>query len=404
MNELERKEKFIKDAIEKFGNKFDYSKVNPFKNKEKDLVTIICPIHGEFSIHPRNFLNNTEGCPKCCRRRSAINQQSVENKILEENPNIENLNIISSPKIVDKDHIIGTVYCFININNGKIYFGETVKSDYRERFTEHRNKAFTENIINYFYNAIRKYGWDNFNKYIIFQTEILEKTPENRLKLNNIVNDIEKSYIKKFNTMNHNFGYNLTSGGDGILGYQFSEETRKKMSEARKGEKHWNYKNYNNSTSKPVLQFDLDFNFIKEWPSSAEIHRQLNINANNISRCCDNKLDTYKGFIWVRKSDYYDGYLEKFKSRVKCKSNDKEVLQFDFSGKFIASYISAAEASRKMNCNSSLINKAASGKERQGKGFIWIYKNLFSDDLLKEKIEVIKLSKIYKDWLKNQEI
>lgn len=402
MNEVERREKFIKEAKEKFGDKFDYSKVIPFRNKEKDVVTIICPEHGEFQIHPRGFLKSPEGCPKCSRKQMGIRYQTEKNKVSKEKPSIKDLNIILEPKVVKKDKIIGTVYCFVNKQNGKLYFGETVKSDYRERFTEHRNKAFTENIINYFYNAIRKYGWENFDKYVIYQTEILEKTQENRKKLNDIVNEIEKDFIKKYSTTNHNIGYNLTDGGDGVLGYKFSEETRKKLSEARSGEKHWNYGNYNNSTSKPVLQFDLDFNFIKEWPSCAEVQRQLGINSNNISRCCDNKIDTYKNYIWVRKSDYYEGYLEKYKSRAKCKSNDKEVLQYDFSGKFVASYISAAEAGRQLNCNSSLIVKAASGKERQGKGFIWIYKNIFSEELLQEKIEIIKLSKIYKTWLKEQ--
>ena len=36
------------------------------------------------------------------------------------------------------------------------------------------------------------------------------------------------------------------------------------MSKARSGENHWHYGKLNDYNSKKVLQFDLDFNFIKE--------------------------------------------------------------------------------------------------------------------------------------------
>lgn len=55
---------FINKAINKFGNKYDYSKVI-YKNN-KINIKIICSIHGEFEITPDNFLNNSKyGCSKC---------------------------------------------------------------------------------------------------------------------------------------------------------------------------------------------------------------------------------------------------------------------------------------------------------------------------------------------------
>ena len=39
-------EKFIEDSVKLHGNKYDYSKVS-FKTKS-DIITIICPNHGEF--------------------------------------------------------------------------------------------------------------------------------------------------------------------------------------------------------------------------------------------------------------------------------------------------------------------------------------------------------------------
>ena len=48
------------------------------------------------------------------------------------------------------------------------------------------------------------------------------------------LNFLERYYIRKFNSFGEN-GYNLTLGGEGALGYNFSEEQKKKMSEIRKG-------------------------------------------------------------------------------------------------------------------------------------------------------------------------
>lgn len=57
----------------------------------------------------------------------------------------------------------------------------------------------------------------------------------------------------------------------------------------------------NNKKSKPVLQFDLDGNFIKEWPSMREIQRQLGFYQSSISLCCNGKLKKAYGYIWKYK-------------------------------------------------------------------------------------------------------
>lgn len=58
---------------------------------------------------------------------------------------------------------------------------------------------------------------------------------------------------------------------------------------------------------KPVIQKDLNGNFIKRWNSIIEAGKTLNINRANITSCCK-KNGTYKtagGFIWE-----YDNLLE----------------------------------------------------------------------------------------------
>lgn len=63
---------FIKELIEKFGNKFDYSKVEYVNAKTK--IILICNDCGcEFKVTPDNILRSKIGCPKCAEisRRKA---------------------------------------------------------------------------------------------------------------------------------------------------------------------------------------------------------------------------------------------------------------------------------------------------------------------------------------------
>lgn len=62
MSKKKTTEEFIKEAKILYGDKYDYSKVEYFGNKQK--VCIICPKHGEFWQTPNSHLRG-RGCPKC---------------------------------------------------------------------------------------------------------------------------------------------------------------------------------------------------------------------------------------------------------------------------------------------------------------------------------------------------
>ena len=49
--------------------------------------------------------------------------------------------------------------------------------------------------------------------------------------------------------------------------------------------------------SKPVLQYTLDDQFVKEWKSIKECGRNGFVSA-NIYKCCNGKRKKHKGFIW----------------------------------------------------------------------------------------------------------
>jgi len=57
------KEKFIKEALEIHGDKYDYSLVKYKTNKDK--VILMCDNHGEFEISPVCHVNGKSGCQKC---------------------------------------------------------------------------------------------------------------------------------------------------------------------------------------------------------------------------------------------------------------------------------------------------------------------------------------------------
>lgn len=234
--------------------------------------------------------------------------------------------------------------------SGKIYIGQTINSKYRF-------KEYLRSPLKYktkIYIAIRKYGFENFDIEFI---EIIEES--NKIILKSILNKLEPEYIHKFNCIE--FGYNLTSGGDGFIhseeskikmklsamGRVVSDETKIKLHNAHLGAKHTietikkiqyassnmseesknkmklAYKNqpediklkisrlgYNHTIKSKlkisesqfigVTQFDKQNNFIKKYDSLLSASIENNIDRSCISKCINNKLKSAGGFIWIK--------------------------------------------------------------------------------------------------------
>lgn len=66
------KDKFINKAKNKFGDKFDYSKIKYVNAKTK--VCIICSEHGEFWQTPDKHLQSKFGCPECSKKLKDISK------------------------------------------------------------------------------------------------------------------------------------------------------------------------------------------------------------------------------------------------------------------------------------------------------------------------------------------
>lgn len=98
--------------------------------------------------------------------------------------------------------------------SGKQYVGITSVS-FKRRLFEHKNNSI-KGTKNKLYEAIRKYGFDNFN------VDMYE-LPNNW----EIMCEVEKTLIKELDTFNN--GYNLTLGGEGSYGYKPTKETIEKL-------------------------------------------------------------------------------------------------------------------------------------------------------------------------------
>lgn len=253
------------------------------------------------------------------------------------------------------------VYIHISPNN-KYYVGIT------SRKPEKRWKGGSGYKNNkHFYNAIQKYGWDNFQHEII-ASNITEQEAEN----------FEILLIEKLKSNNPLFGYNITSGGEGSLGISrcgaensmyrkhHTDETRKKMSDAKKEYyKKLGYKNF-----RPIYQFSLNGTFIKEYCSVKDVCEELGFSTSVVSRSCSREINTAYGYIWVYKDmvDNINDFIREAIQRLKQgksnrgKNRNKPVGLYDLNGNCLGEYDSASNLARHLGLSASYIAASCSNQ------------------------------------------
>ena len=159
------------------------------------------------------------------------------------------------------------VYIHRNKINDKRYIGITKRTTV-ESLGSNRQRYKRSNP--YFYNAIEKYGWENF-EHIIY-AEGLSKDD---------ACDIEIKLIKEYKTQEKDFGYNIESGGTSSY---MSEETKQKISKAMKGNKNGQGIKCSEEKKKKISE------------SIQDCARKLNIPATCVCRCCKNKSKYVYGY------------------------------------------------------------------------------------------------------------
>lgn len=231
---------------------------------------------------------------------------------------------------VDKPY---TVYMHIAPNN-KRYIGIT---------SQRLNGRFGTNGYGYkcnvyFWRAIQKYGWDNFEHYIY--KDNLSQSQANQL---------EKELIQKYHTQNQEFGYNVAAGGNNIIS---SENIR------QNNIKNWNNGVYNKIKNK-VFCVELD----RYFESALEAQRQIKVDNSAIQKACKKQV-RYAGVIngvplhWLFAEQVSDNKIKELKNRIEKITKTGVPLYCKELNEY---FKSAAEASKKYNIDASAIRKAARG-------------------------------------------
>lgn len=153
----------------------------------------------------------------------------------------------------------------------------------------------------YFYNAIQKYGWENF-EHIILYDNLTKEEAENK----------EKELIKLYKTTKKGYGFNINEGGFSPTiteqqkrkisktekGKKVSQETKEKLSKSIK--KYYeingtteNMKKYYNSIIKPVLCIETG----KIYYGQKEL-KEEGFNPAMVNSVCNHKRKTTSNYHW----------------------------------------------------------------------------------------------------------
>ena len=158
-----------------------------------------------------------------------------------------------------------TIYRHINKINGKSYIGQTCQK-LEDRW--HNGHGYTKEHQPTFYNAIQKYGWDNFDHEIL----------SDNIKTLEEANAQEQYWIAYYHTWIYDpecNGYNITKGGDGSPGHVMSEQTKVKIKKA-------------------VYCVELD----QVFDSLTIASETTGCLVSKISSCCKGHANTAGGYHW----------------------------------------------------------------------------------------------------------
>lgn len=217
------------------------------------------------------------------------------------------------------------IHCKIT---GKDYIGQSI--NIYDRWNKHL--ARYDNCA--IHNAIAKYGKENF------EFTILEECAEEQL------DEREVYWIKQYNS--YFDGYNETSGGN---------------------------RPTHTICNRPIEAYDLEGNYIKEYPSITAAARELGCEVSLISAVIQGRRPTAKNCQFKAKDD--NKIITKF-IKKKPGPSGKQVAQMDLNNNLITIFSSASEAARQTGLHSQNISGVCRGIKKTCGGYKWKYINDFN--------------------------
>jgi group I intron endonuclease len=238
-----------------------------------------------------------------------------------------------------------------------------------------------------FGRAVRKYGWENITHEVLY-----ENLTEDEAKR------LEQELIKEFDSKNPEHGYNRTDGGDGVKGYEYTEEVLDKMRQhanrmwanpetKEKLLKHLQEVSKNNVGRKrseksiratverlsiKVDQYDRDGNFIQTFDSLMDAARSVGKETNAaIVSCCKSKRKSYCGFIWKYHGDELTADEIEWRNSKEYKSK-REIVMCDDDWNEIKRFPGFHDAGRELGLNYKAIFSAVK-TGRHCNGYKWRY-------------------------------
>lgn len=245
-----------------------------------------------------------------------------------------------------KEKTRGIIYKYTNRINGKVYIGQTTNEEKRKK--DHRGAY----IDSPFHRAIRKYGFENFDYEVVFET--ISSDPD-RLKF--LLNTMEIYFIRKYNSYGKG-GYNCTLGGGGSLGRKQTEEAKRKISVKNTG------RVPSEETRKKMS--------IASKNMSAETRRKLSIAGTGRKH-----TEEAKRKISEKNKGKPKNFSEEWKQKH-LERTSKLTAQYTKDGVLVCTYKSTREAVTLNNYGKyadTSIQKCANGKIKSAYGYIWRYIN-----------------------------
>jgi len=223
------------------------------------------------------------------------------------------------------------------------YVGKTVQP--QVRLQQHINRSREENITH-------KDRWINslLLNGLLPKMEIIDEVKQKDWEA------YERQYILLFKSMGARLT-NLTEGGEGLSGDEnpmfgktHTQESKQKIIDAQ---------------NKPVLQYDLDGNFVKAHNSATQAGGELNVSRISISACCRGDMKTAFGFNWK--------YKDSDKEIKPIQMQAKKVACYNLSGELVDTFNSTGQASRQMNVDRPTITNNCNGKGNRAGQYMFKY-------------------------------